>query len=66
MTYQPLTTTEKQEWIKWLNEVKSQLESVPETRENQIFSTEEGDVATAKDLVDTFLATLTNQTISIN
>lgn len=66
MIYQPLTTTEKQEWVNWLNEVKSQLESIPKSRDNQIFSTEEGDVATAKDIVGTFLATLTNQTIQIN
>lgn len=66
MIYQPLTEDEKQMWTHWLNEVIPQLESLDETNDNQIFTTKEGDVATAKDIVGTFLATLTNQTISIN
>lgn len=66
MTYEPLTEREKQQWVSWLNEAIPQLESLQETNDNFIFSTEEGDVATAKDLVGTLLAVLTNQTITIN
>lgn len=66
MTYEPITQEKKQQWIDWLNSQKQVLNGKPETKDNSIFATPEGDVATGKDLVGNFLALLTNQTVQIN
>lgn len=67
MVYAPMTEMEKQEWISWLKSQQNVLNGKPETPgQSQIFETPEGDVATGKDLVGKFLATLSNNEITIN
>lgn len=67
MQYQPITDEKKAEWIKWLESQVSVLDGKPETKGNGlIFETPEGDVATGKDLVGNLLATLKNETVTIN
>jgi len=66
MTYQPVTETQKkEEFIKWLKSLISVLEK-PGYNPEDIFETGDGTVNTAKDLVGNFLATLTNQSVTIN
>lgn len=66
MTYKPIDDSNKQQWIDWLNSQVQVLNGQPETKENQIFSTPEGDVATAKDLVGNMLALITGSDVTIN
>lgn len=65
MTYEPINEGNKQQWIEFLKNVKADLEGKPETKTNNIFSTNEGDTATAKDIAGAFLATLLNEKVEI-
>lgn len=65
MNYIPISEEKKTEYISWLFSMKDVLEGKEETKYNDIFSTDEGDIATAKDLVGNLLALLTNTKIEI-
>lgn len=66
MTYQPITTTQqKEEFTKWLQSLIPILEK-PGYNPEDIFETGDGTIETGKDLVGNFLATLTNQPVTIN
>lgn len=66
MEYNPLNQQQKEEWINWLEDQCSLLKQQEENpNENGLFKTPDGDVATAKDLVGTLLATLKNESITI-
>lgn len=67
MTYQPISEDKKQEHIKWLESIAETLEGKPDDKSlNDVFQSPDGDVATGKDLVGIFLATLKNKSITIN
>ena len=67
MVYTPITEDKKAEWIKWLDSQVAVLNGFPEDpNQAGLFKTPEGDAATAKDLVGNLLATLSNQTVTIN
>ena len=67
MEYNALTTQdEKLQWTNWLeNQIFLLQQKEENPNENGLFETPDGDVATAKDLVGTLLATLTNTKITI-
>ena len=65
MTYEPVTDDKKEEWIEFLSRAAGVLDEKLESADNIIFKTTEGDVATAKDLVGNFLATLTGKPVTI-
>lgn len=67
MDYTPIDEAKKTEWVKWLKNQQEVLNGKPEEKSNNaIFETPDGDVANAKDLVGNLLATLTNETVTIN
>lgn len=67
MTYRPINDQSKQQWIDWLNNSVKTLDGKAENKsDNAILQTPDGDVANMKDLVGNLLATLTNQTVTIN
>lgn len=66
MEYNPLDQKQKEEWINWLEHQCSLLQQKEENpTKNGLFETPDGDVATAKDIVGTLLATLKNESITI-
>ena len=66
MEYNPLDQKQKEKWINWLEHQCSLLQEKEENpNENGLFETPDGDVATAKDIVGTLLATLKNESITI-
>lgn len=65
MTYNPITEIDKQQWIDWLEPLTLTLANVHESKDNKIFKTPDGDIASAKDLVGNFLATLKNEPVTI-
>ena len=72
MTYAPLTNPiDLEDWITWLNEIASSLDGKrinPIFQDvHQIFECQDAtDLETAKDIVGTFLATLTNSPVNID
>lgn len=66
MTYEPISEEKKQQWVDWLNSQVSVLNGKTEDKNNRIFETPDGDVATGKDLVGNLLALLTNKPVTIN
>jgi hypothetical protein len=65
MTYEPVTDDKKEQWIEFLSRAAGVLDEKFESDEDKIFKTVEGDVATCKDLVGNFLATLTGKPVTI-
>lgn len=66
MTYEPITEEKKEEFIAWLEEHAAHLNGKKQCPvQREIFQTEEGDIATSKDLVGNLLATLSNKPVTI-
>lgn len=67
MNYQPIGEDRKQDFIDWVKNLSMDLEGQPEdpSVKNIFPGSENGDIATIKDLVGNFLATLTNNQIEI-
>lgn len=69
MEYQPITdSTKKQQFIDWLKNLVSDLNKRPEvkTDKNVFPNSEHGDIATSKDIVGNFLATLSGENVTID
>lgn len=69
MTYTPVTDdAKKQQFITWLKNMANDLNKRPEvaTDKNLYPNSEHGDVATSKDLVGNFLATLSGEPVTID
>lgn len=68
MIYNPVTgNQETQEWVDFLTGLAETLAGRVEfSMADDIFETDDGDIATAKDLVGTLLATITGQSVEIN
>ena len=64
--FAPVTEENKQEWIDFLDQALQNINGRFESSSNAVFRTTEGDIATAKNLVGTFLATITNQIVTID
>lgn len=68
MNYEPITDeTKKQQFINWLKNMAQDLNNRPEvaTEKNVYPNSEHGDIATSKDLVGNFLATLSGEPVTI-
>lgn len=59
------TPEEKERHIAWLNNLREHLQNKPESGANYVFE-KDGDVADAKKLVGTFIATLTGEKVVID
>jgi hypothetical protein len=67
MVYTPITgNRETQEWVDFLTGLAETLAGRYEGFSNNIFKTDDGDIATAKDLVGNLLATITGESVEIN
>lgn len=69
MEYQPITDpAKKQQFTEWLKNMANDLNGAKEvvTEKNIYPNSEHGDVATSKDLVGNFLATLSGEPVTIN
>ena len=69
MEYQPITdTAKKQQFIEWMKNLVTDLNKRPEvkTDKNVFPGSEHGDIATCKDIVGNFLATLSGETVTID
>lgn len=68
MTYNGNNVNEnKDQYIDWLNNLASDIEKKQEEpKEHNIFpNSQDGDIATIKDLIGNFLAVLTDSTVTI-
>lgn len=66
MVLTPVNDNTRDQWIAFLEEHFNALLNMPvDSTQNGLFLTKEGDVHTAREIVGTMLATLTNQEITI-
>lgn len=69
MKYEPITDpAKKKQFTEWLKNMANDLNGKKEevTEKNLYPGSEHGDVATSKDLVGNFLATLSGETVTID
>lgn len=69
MKYQPITDEmQKKQFIDWLTNMANDLDGRPEVKadKNVFPNSENGDIATCKDMVGNFLATLSGKDVTIN
>lgn len=67
MQYSPINDSNRQQYVDWLNNLATDLNGQEEdpNRKDIFPGSDNGDIATVKDVVGGFLATLTNQNVTI-